>query len=216
MFTGLVEGLGTLVRRAADSAGGERLSIQPEGPLANETPALGDSICINGCCLTVVALGSSVDTDASTTRRATWEFQAGPETLSRTNLGATHPGDVVNLERSLPVNGRLGGHFVQGHVDGTGRVAEILPHGDWVDLWFSAPAELLRLMVPKGSVAVDGVSLTVVHVTDDRFSVALIPHTLAVTTLGRRQVGDAVNLETDILGKYVAKLLGGPATFPTH
>jgi riboflavin synthase len=202
MFTGLVEGLGTLIHRTPDTGGGERLVIRPEGVLAGETPALGDSICINGCCLTVVAI------DREEASSPTWEFQAGPETLSRTNLGGTMPGDAVNLERSLPVNGRLGGHFVQGHVDGTGRVAEIVEQGEWVDLWFAAPSELLRLMVSKGSVAVDGVSLTVVHVTDERFSVSLIPHTLAVTTLGRRRVGDAVNLETDILGKHVARLMG--------
>lgn len=206
MFTGLVEGLGTLIRRTPDPGGGERLAIRPEGLLANETPATGDSICINGCCLTVVAIQHEVSSGQI------WEFQAGPETLSRTNLGRTMPGEPVNLERSLPVNGRLGGHFVQGHVDGTGRVAEILEQGEWVDLWFDAPPDLLRLMVSKGSVAVDGVSLTVVHVTPERFSVSLIPHTLAVTTLGRRKVGHEVNLETDILGKYVARLLGQPAS----
>lgn len=139
---------------------------------------------------------------------ASWTFQAGEETLSKTNLGQLQLGDAVNLERSLPANGRLGGHFVLGHVDGVGTVDSIDQSGDWVTMWFRVPASLGELMVSKGSVAVDGVSLTLVNVEPNRFSVALIPHTLAVTTLGQRQVGDAVNLETDVLGKYVKKFVG--------
>ncbi|MBC8114024.1 MAG: riboflavin synthase, partial [Candidatus Saccharimonas sp.] len=136
-------------------------------------------------------------------------FQAGTETLSKTNLGRLRSDDVVNLERSLPVSGRLGGHFVQGHVDGIGYVEAINREGDWVTMWFQVPTTLAELMVAKGSVAVDGISLTLVNVERDRFSVALIPHTLSMTTLGQRQVGDPVNIETDILGKYVQKMLGG-------
>src|SRR5690606_32408124 len=118
-----------------------------------------------------------------------WAFEAGDETLRRTSLGQLNVGSSVNLERSLPVNGRLGGHFVQGHIDGTATVDEITRDGEWVTMWFRVGPDLSRLMVPKGSVAVDGISLTLVHVESERFSVALIPHTLEVTTLGRRQVG---------------------------
>ena len=118
-------------------------------------------------------------------------------------------GDRVNLERALAVGARLGGHFVQGHVDGVGTVDLIDRSGDWVDMWFRVPPEMTRLMVPKGSIAVDGISLTLVNVEADRFSVALIPHTLEVTTLGRRAVGDSINLELDVLGKYVARLISG-------
>jgi riboflavin synthase len=158
--------------------------------------AIGDSIAINGCCLTVVFFDET-----------RWEFQAGEETLSKTSLGQLQVGSPVNLERSLPANGRLGGHFVQGHVDGTATVDSAEVDGEWVTIWFRVPRELASQLVPKGSVAVDGVSLTVVDVEEDRFSVALIPHTLDVTTLGIRKAGDRVNIETDILGKYVQKFM---------
>jgi riboflavin synthase len=127
--------------------------------------------------------------------------------LSKTNLGGLSTGDRVNLERSLAVNGRLGGHIMQGHVDGVGTIDAIDRDGEWVTMWFRVPAALAEQMVPKGSVAVDGVSLTLVNVERERFSVALIPHTLAATTLGSRRTGDAVNIEVDILGKYVRKFL---------
>jgi riboflavin synthase len=198
MFTGLVEGLGRVTGIETEPAG-IRLSVTPPDSMtldATDRCQLGDSVAINGCCLTVIDL-----------QPGCWSFQAGTETLSKTSLGRLQSGDPVNLERSLPVNGRLGGHFVQGHVDGVGQVDVIAREGDWVTMWFRVPADLARLMVPKGSVAVDGISLTVVNVETDRFSVALIPHTLSVTTLGARQVGDRVNIETDILGKYVQKLL---------
>ena len=136
-------------------------------------------------------------------------FEAGPETLARTNLGELAAGDPVNLERPLVAGGRLGGHFVQGHIDGTATVVEVTGDGEWVTMWFEAPAALAAGLVPRGSVAVDGVSLTVVEVVANRFSVALIPHTLEVTTLGIRQAGARVNIETDILAKYVQKLVGG-------
>lgn len=197
MFTGLVEGLGRVAAVIAEPAG-IRLVIEPPAAMsAGERCALGDSVAINGCCLTVVGLDAGM-----------WAFQAGRETLSKTSLGGLQAGDQVNLERSLPVNGRLGGHFVQGHVDGVGAVDAIRHEGEWVHMTFRVPSSLTALMVPKGSVAVDGVSLTLVNVEAERFSIALIPHTLEETTLGRRQVGDPVNIETDILGKYVQKLLG--------
>ena len=194
MFTGLVEGRGRIEDVRPESAA-IRLVVAAPVEMAGGV-AVGDSVAINGCCLTVVEADG-----------ARWSFQAGAETLSKTSLGALRRGDPVNLERSLPVDGRIGGHFVQGHVDGVGQVDSVASDGEWVTLWFRVPAELGRLLVPKGSVAVDGVSLTVVEAEPDRFSVALIPHTLQVTTLGVRRPGDAVNIETDILGKYVQKLL---------
>lgn len=193
MFTGLVEGQGQVIR-LTPGAGDLTLTLQV--PFA-EPGELGESVAINGCCLTLI---HSTGQD--------WSFEAGSETLSKTNLGELAEGSRVNLERSLPVNGRLGGHFVQGHVDGTGQVDRIDREGQWVKMWFRVPGELARLMVPKGSVAVDGISLTLVDVEKERFSIALIPHTLEVTTLGQRLPGDRVNIETDILGKYVSKLLG--------
>ena len=196
MFTGLVEGRGT-VRRMAPEGAALRLAVEvPEALHSDGGCRLGDSVAINGCCLTVV------ETDGRL-----WSFQAGQETLSKTNLGRLRPGDAVNLERSLPVDGRWGGHFVQGHVDGVGEVASVEPDDEWVFMRFHVPTELARMMVPKGSVAVDGVSLTLVDVEAERFSVALIPHTLEVTTLGLRRKGDLVNIETDILGKYVWRFL---------
>ncbi len=193
MFTGLVETLGTV--RRLDSDGEGRLLLVAEPGMAPQL-SLGESVAVNGACLTVVAR------DADTFR-----FQVGPETLHRTNLGELRPGDRVNLERALRVGDRLGGHMVQGHIDGVGRIAGRQRQGDWELVWFRCPAELAAQMVSKGSVAVDGVSLTLVDVTGDGFSVALIPHTLANTTLGFKGDGTAVNLETDLLAKYVWKCL---------
>jgi riboflavin synthase len=194
MFTGLVEALAPVERIAAE---GDGRALVVAAPLAADL-AIGESVAVNGACLTVVAH------DARTCR-----FQAGPETLRRTNLGELKPGDRVNLERALRLGDRLGGHLVQGHVDGLGRIASRQRQGEWEVVWFSCPAELATQMVSKGSVTVDGVSLTVVDVTADGFSVALIPHTLAQTTLGFKGVGASVNLETDILAKYVWKCLRG-------
>ena len=196
MFTGLVEGLGSVVSLTPDAVS---LTLQIAAPpeLSEvETVRLGDSIALNGCCLTVMAIEGR-----------TWSFQAGSETLSRTNLGQLQVGDVVNVERSLQVGARLGGHFVQGHIDALGIVAAIDQEGEWVHMTFRVPPALTRQMVEKGSITVDGVSLTLVSVTKDQFRIALIPHTLQVTTLGRRALGDPVNIETDILGKYIEKLL---------
>jgi riboflavin synthase len=194
MFTGIVEVLGSVHSVLEDGAGGRQLVIA-EPRLAPEL-TVGESVAVNGACLTVV------EHDA-----ATFRFQAGPETLRRTNLGELRPGDRVNLERSLRMSERLGGHLVQGHVDGLGQVAQRQRQGDWELVWFACPPDLAAQMVSKGSVAVDGVSLTVVDVERQRFSVALIPHTLANTTLGFKPPGAAVNLETDILAKYVWKYL---------
>src|SRR5258708_6928002 len=174
---------------------GKKLLVMPPADLMAGT-RIGDSVAINGCCLTVVAAHDRG-----------WTFEAGPETLARTNLGRLVPGQRVNLERALAADARLGGHFVQGHIDGCGTVESILVDGQWTTLWFATAGELTRQMVSKGSVAVDGVSLTLVEVGEGRFSVALIPHTLEVTTLGARRVGDRVNIESDILAKYVGKLL---------
>jgi riboflavin synthase len=196
MFTGLVEGLGRVVSLTPDAVSLTLKIAAPADLPEVDTVRLGDSIALNGCCLTVVAIDGR-----------SWSFQAGSETLSRTNLGKLQVGDVVNVERSVQVGSRLGGHFVQGHVDALGTVAAIDREGDWVFMTFRVPAPLTRQMVEKGSITVDGVSLTLVKVTTDSFQIALIPHTLQVTTLGRRAVGDPVNIETDILGKYIEKLL---------
>ena len=191
MFTGLVEALGT-VRQLLPVEAGRELVIAAPG-IARDL-ICGESVAVNGTCLTVV--------DANT---ETCRFQVGPETLQRTNLGQLQSGDRVNLERSLRLGDRLGGHLVQGHIDGTGRISRRLADGDWVTMWFQCAPELTAQMVPKGSIAVDGISLTLVEVTKEEFSVALIPHTLTLTTLGFKGPGDTVNLETDLLAKYVAK-----------
>jgi len=196
MFTGLVEGQGTVSVLKKDPVG-LRLTITPDSncfPVSELS--LGESVSICGCCLTVVDI-----------HEGGADFEAGDETLSKTSLGQLSEGSRVNLERALAASDRLGGHFVQGHVDGIGVVDEIVRTDEWVDMWFRTSSELTDLMVPKGSVAVDGVSLTVVNVESERFSVALIPHTLEITTLGSRNPGDAVNVEPDILGKYVAKFV---------
>ena len=196
MFTGLVEGQGTVRVLKKDSAG-LRITIAPDRTcFAVSELKPGESVSICGCCLTTV----KIDADAV-------DFEAGEETLARTNLGSIKPGSRVNLERALTIGDRFGGHFVQGHVDGTAVVHELTRHQEWVDMWFRCSADLTSLMVPKGSVAVDGVSLTLVDVKLDQFSVALIPHTLDLTTLGVRRLGELVNIEVDILGKYVAKFM---------
>ena len=193
MFSGLVEALGTLVE-LSDCGPGKRLVI--DAGFVAEGTEIGDSIANNGCCLTVVeVLGSQL------------VFEAGPETLVRTSLGNLKPGSRVNLERSLKLGDRIGGHLVTGHVDGLGQLERREDDEDWSTFWFTIPEGLHRQMASKGSITVDGVSLTLVDVAAGKFSVALIPHTLQVTTLGRLQVGDPVNLETDLLAKYVQQQL---------
>lgn len=198
MFSGLVEATARLAVLEPEAGG---VHIVLERPAIFDDVALGDSIAIQGCCLTVV--------DATVDRLA---FQAGRETLSRTTLGRLKVGDRVNCERSLKLGDRLGGHLVTGHIDGLGAVDSRADEAEWSDIYFSAPLNLLKQMASKGSITVDGVSLTLVNVTDATFSVALIPHTLAHTTLGSLKAGDAVNLETDLLAKYVARQL----EFATH
>lgn len=196
MFTGLVEALGQ-VERVVEEDNGRRFAILWPDLDPGEPIAMGESIAVNGCCLTVVTIDGDV-----------FEVQAGPETLLRTNLGDRLEGDRVNLERSLRVGDRLGGHFVQGHVDTTAELVDRRPEGEWEFLRFRLGAEWTPLMVEKGSIAVDGVSLTLVDVIGDSFSIMLIPHTLAVTTLGTLKTGDRVNIEADMLAKHVSKLLG--------
>jgi riboflavin synthase len=194
MFTGIVEELGQ-VRSITPNEGGARLVIAARRVL--DDVVLGASIAVNGCCLTVVAFDSE-----------TWAADAVIETLARTNLGDLAPGAPVNLERPVRLADRLGGHLVQGHVDATGTVRERAPQPDGSTLvTFAAPAEVLRYVVHKGSITVDGVSLTVARRDDASFAVALIPHTLEVTTLGTRAVGHRVNLEIDLIAKYVEQLL---------
>jgi riboflavin synthase len=196
MFTGLVQALGTVDRVRDDGHGGRLLRVREPGVAPHLTH--GESVAVNGACLTVV------DRDGDG-----FDFQAGPETLAKTSLGGLAAGDRVNLERALRVGDALGGHFVTGHVDCVGRIVERVPNGDWQTVWFEFPAGFDGLLVEKGSVAVDGVSLTVVDVRPGRLSVMLIPHTLANTTIGLKPVGAAVNLEFDLLAKHVRKLVRG-------
>lgn len=185
MFTGIVEELGRFEGRT-----GDRLRFAATTVL--EGAGLGDSIAVNGCCLTLVEDGEGW-----------WEADVSDETLARTNLGSLRPGDPVNLERPVRLEDRLGGHIVLGHVDGVGEVVAPAP-----DLVVRIPAHLMRYLVEKGSVAVDGISLTAFALTDDSFTVAVIPHTAAVTTLGSRAPGSPVNIEVDVLAKHVERLLG--------
>jgi riboflavin synthase len=193
MFTGLVREMGRVVRLER-SSGGAVLVV--EAPLTAPGAALGDSIAVSGVCLTVTAREGS-----------RLSFDASGETLSLTTLGGLKPGDPVNIEESLTPSARMGGHFVLGHVDGVGRVDSVRPAGASAIMAVRVPSGLERYLVPKGSVAVDGVSLTINTVRGTVFTVNLIPHTLARVTLGRRRKGDPVNIETDILVKSVEKLL---------
>jgi riboflavin synthase len=193
MFTGLVLCMAEVAKVEPDPPGATLVVRQAD--VAGRA-SLGDSICLAGCCLTVVRREDHL-----------LYFQAGPETLARTTFGRLVAGDRVNLEMSLRAGDPLGGHFVTGHVDGVAYILERQDERDWSTLWIRPPVELLRQMASKGSIAVDGVSLTLVDVLADRFSVALIPHTLEITTLGRLAAGDSVNLETDLLAKYVERRL---------
>jgi riboflavin synthase len=191
MFTGIVEEMGTVLAAAPDS-------LRIGAALVLEDLAIGHSVAINGVCLTVTGLDA-----------ASFQVELSPETLRRTNLGLLKEGDLVNLERSVPVGGRLGGHIVQGHVDSTAVVEDVRPEGNSLIVEFRAPRPLMRYVVEKGFVAVDGVSLTVIWASNDRFAVTLIPHTRRSVTLGRVRPGYLANLEVDILAKYVERLLKG-------
>jgi len=188
MFTGIVEELGTVVSRD-----GSRLRIAARTVL--EGAGLGDSTAVNGCCLTIVGFDEA---------EGWWDADVSDETYARTSLGSLQPGDPVNLERPVRLEDRLGGHLVQGHVDAVGEIVVPVP-----DLRVRMPAHLLRYVVEKGSITVDGISLTVVEVLDDGFTVAIIPHTAAVTTLGTKGPGALVNLEVDVMAKYTERLLEG-------
>ena len=193
MFTGIVEELGA-VESVEDQGDAIRLTVRASTVL--EGTGLGDSIAVNGCCLTV-----------TTRTDDTWTADVMQETLDKTSLHGVQPGDRVNLERAVTADKRLGGHIVQGHVDGVGEILARTPSEHWEVVEVSLPEHLARYLVDKGSITVDGVSLTVVEAKDTSFTVSLIPETLARTTLGRRQVGDRVNLEADVLAKHVEKLL---------
>jgi riboflavin synthase len=198
MFTGLVEEL-AVIAEATFSANKRRdatLRLVVKAREIAKGAKVGDSIAVNGCCLTMVH-----------NARNLLSFDAGTETLARTTFGRLKKGSLVNLERSMKLGDRLGGHLVTGHIDGLGTLVRRRDEGEWSHFVFRAQPRLMRQMVSKGSIAVDGVSLTVVDVEIDRFSVALIPHTLAHTTLGKMQVGDVANLETDLLAKYVERQL---------
>lgn len=198
MFTGIVEELGEI---AAVETLGDAALLRIRGSVVTEGAKHGDSIAVNGVCLTVVETGEG-------------EFTADvmAETLRRSSLGSLGPGSRVNLERPMALGGRLGGHLVQGHVDGTGTVLSRTPGEHWEVVRIALPEQLSRYVVEKGSITVDGVSLTVVDAGDDFFTVSLIPTTLELTTLGRTQPGDPVNLEVDVLAKYVERLLGAGRT----
>lgn len=193
MFTGIVEEMGT-VRRLNQSP--NRCELELSASKVLEGTQIGDSIAVNGVCLTVIRLGEE-------------HFTADvmPETLRRSNLGQLKPGSRVNLERAMAANGRFGGHIVAGHIDGTGKIRAMQPEGNAVLVTISATPELLRYVVEKGSIAIDGISLTVANVSHTDFTVSLIPHTGEETTLLKHRPGEIVNLETDIIGKYVEKLM---------
>ncbi|GGB94381.1 riboflavin synthase [Cellulomonas carbonis] len=194
MFTGIVEEVGTVV--AVDRSQDARLTLR--GPVVTDGVRDGDSIAVDGVCLTVTSSGGD----------GVFTADVMPETLRRTTLGGLEPGAPVNLERAVRADGRLDGHLVQGHVDGVGELVSRTPGARWDDLEIRLPRELARYVAEKGSVTVSGVSLTVTHVGDDTFGVSLIPTTLDATTLGRLRPGDPVNLEVDVVAKYVERLLG--------
>ncbi|MER7587379.1 riboflavin synthase [Micromonospora sp. NPDC127501] len=199
MFTGIIEELGEIVRVVPTAGDSALLGVR--GPLVTSDARHGDSIAVNGVCLTVVDVADGVFT-----------ADVMGETLRRSALGALRPGDPVNLERAAALGSRLGGHLVQGHVDGVGELISREPAEQWETVRFRLPAALSRYVVEKGSITIDGVSLTVAAVGADEFAVGLIPTTLKLTTLGAKGVGDPVNLEVDVLAKYVERLLGDRLT----
>lgn len=197
MFTGIVEELGEI---ASIEPQGDSVALAIRGPLVTQDAVHGASIAVNGVCLTVVDVRDGVFT-----------ADVIKETLDKSSLGALEPGSKVNLERPVRLSDRLGGHLVQGHVDGVGAILSREPGERWDVVTVSLPADLSRYLVDKGSITVDGISLTVVEAGADRFSVALIPTTLALTTLGHKKPGDPVNLEVDVVAKYVERMLGDRA-----
>ena len=194
MFTGLIEDVGVVSRRS-----GADLAILSKKLLDDLKD--GDSVSVNGACLTVAAL-----------TREGFVVQVSPESYARTTLGALRPGHAVNLDRAMRADGRFGGHFVLGHVDGVGRVVSVRPQGEFTLWTFQAPEEVSRYLVPKGSIAIDGISLTVANLEKDTFSVAIIPVTIEHTTLSLRKSGDQVNMEADVIGKHVRHFMKNDAT----
>lgn len=192
MFSGIIEGLGE-VRRIEKIGKGVRIFIDLKGLVGDVK--VGDSVSINGVCLTVTKAGETVS------------FDIMPETLERTNLRRLKDGDKVNVEGSLKVGDRIGGHFVTGHIDSTGKLVKVEEDGEFKKLWISAGKDVSDMLTPKGSVALDGVSMTMVDIEEDRFSVCCIPHTLEITTLGLRETGEEFNIEIDMIGKYVRRFL---------
>lgn len=195
MFTGLIEEKGKVLRIEGGTTG-VKLTISAPG--ISEDASIGDSINVNGACLTAVAVS-----------HPNIEFDVMPETVERSNFGSLKPGDSVNLERSLKAGGRLGGHIVLGHVDGIGIIRDIRKVGNSTLIRIEAPPNVMQYVVEKGSIAVDGVSLTIANYGKNWFTVAIIPYTLEVTTLGEKSIGNTINLETDIIGKYVQKFVQG-------
>lgn len=193
MFTGIIEEIGEMVRMEAASTSGK---IELKADKVLKDTKIGDSIAVNGVCLTVIRLkGDGFVADVM------------PETLKRSNLGQLSPGSRVNLERAMAMNGRFGGHIVSGHIDGTGTIEKVWREQNAVWYTVRTPGELMRYIVEKGSIAIDGTSLTVARVTKESFSVSIIPHTLGETILGQKKAGDVVNLENDIIGKYVERFM---------
>jgi riboflavin synthase len=193
VFTGIVRELGVVVE-AKDAGGGKSLVVR--APQTAARTGVGDSVAINGCCLTATAIADEA-----------MAFHAVPETIARTTLGALEPDARVNVEPALRAGEELGGHYVQGHVDAVGRIQSVEAEGDGLRVFVEAPAGVLRYCVEKGSITVDGVSLTVAELGDDAFAVALVPHTLVATTLSELRPGQEVNLEADVLAKYVERLI---------
>ena len=202
MFTGIVEELGRIVRVPSPGRAGQ-LEIAATRVLTGTN--VGDSIAVNGVCLT-----------ATTVSAAGFTADVMPQTLAHSNLGALRAGSPVNLERAMAADGRFGGHIVSGHIDGTGTIRRIRRDQNAVRFAIEAPASIMALIVQRGSVAIDGISLTVAELAADAFKVSIIPHTIEQTTLSHRKPGDAVNLENDVVGKYVQRLLHGACTTPTE
>lgn len=214
MFTGLVEEVGRVVQlvhaggAVQQDAGGDVGSLRVACEVVRDGTRIGDSIAVDGVCLTVTSIHDDGLPDDGVT------FEVMGETFARSTTGGLAVGDGVNLERAMLAGGRLGGHLVQGHVDGVAAIRRIDPQGQWTTVTYELPAALAPYVALKGSITIDGTSLTVMDVDDDSFSVGLIPHTLAVTTHGARSVGDRVNLEVDIIAKYVERQLAGGVTSP--
>ena len=193
MFTGIVRERGRVVSLGGGEGG---LHIEIEAPETAARTGIGDSVDVDGCCLTATAV-----------QNGRFSVTAVPESIARTTLGGLAEGDEVNLEPALRAGDPLGGHYVQGHVDGVGRVSSVEPEGESLRVWIETEPEVLRYCVEKGSITVDGVSLTITDLSEDAFATALVPHTLEVTTMGTLKPGDGVNLEVDVLAKYVERLV---------